>query len=232
MLRLVRKQSTDSKTLLEGFRRFGPFLRLTLLMVFLFVAVGMAAFYAGLSILSLTPLAEPIYEIMEQSQSILAGTVDDATLALVSQSVMPIFLICCGISALVLIPVFYRLRMVEYCLLDASHRRARLVMWESRRMMRRNCLQLFRLDLSFWWFYLAQVLLTVLCYGDMILPLLGVTLPFSDDAAYFIFYIAALLAQFALLYYCSNHVQATYATFYEVLRTPTQEENTLIVDVL
>jgi uncharacterized membrane protein len=230
MLHLIRKQPTNSKTLLDGFRRFGPYLRLMLLMVLLFAAVGMAAFYVGITILSVTPLADPVYAVIDQSQSILSGTIDDATLALASQALMPIFLICCGIALLLLIPVFYRLRMAEFCLLDSPHRSARLVMWESRKMMRRNCLQLFRLDLSFWWFYLAQVLLTALCYGDVILPQLGVTLPFSEDAAYFIFYIAALLAQFALLYCCSNHVQATYASFYEALRAPAQEEKALIVE--
>lgn len=232
MLHVIRKQSTNSKTLLDGFRRFGPYLRLMLLMTLLFVAVGIAAFYVGITILSVTPLADPVYEIIDQSQSILSGTMDEATLALAGRSLIPIFLICCGIALLLLIPVFYRLRMAEFCLLDSSRRSARLVMWESRKMMRRNCLQLFRLDLSFWWFYLAQVLLTALCYGDVLLPMLGVALPFSEDAAYFIFYIAALLAQFVLLYCCSNQVQATYAAFYEALRTPAQEENTLIAEEL
>jgi uncharacterized membrane protein len=232
MLHLVRKQSTNNNTLLEGFRRFGPYLRLMLLMVLLFIAIGIAAFYVGITILSVTPLADPVYAVIDQSQSILSGTIDDATLALASQALMPIFFICCGLALLLLIPVFYRLRMAEFCLLDSPHRSARLVMWESRKMMRRNCLQLFQLDLSFWWFYLAQVLLMALCYGDILLPLLGITLPFSEDAAYFIFYIAALLAQFALLYGCSNHVQTTYAAFYDTLRAPEQEENPVMVDAV
>ena len=232
MLRIYRKEATYHKTLLEGFRRFGPYLRLIFMMFFLFVAAGFASFYAGLTLLSFTSLADPVYQILEQSQSILSGTVDEATMAMAQQAVMPIFLICCGISLIVLVPMFYRLRMAEFCLLDSQHRSARLVMWESRKMMRRNCLQLFQLDLSFWWFYLAQVLLMALCYGDILLPLLGITLPFSEDAAYFIFYIAALLAQFALLYGCSNHVQTTYAAFYDTLRAPEQEENPVMVDAV
>ena len=232
MLRIYRKEATSHKTLLEGFRRFGPYLRLILMMIFLFIAAGFASFYAGLMLLSFTSLADPVYQILEQSQSILSGTVDEATMAMAQQAIMPIFLVCCGISLIVLVPMFYRLRMAEFCLLDSPYRSARLVMWESRKMMRRNCLQLFRLDLSFWWFYLAQVLLMALCYGDILLPLMGVSLPFSADAAYFIFYIAALLAQFALLYGCSNQVQTTYAAFYDALRTPEQAENPPIVDAM
>ena len=73
--------------------------------------------------------------------------------------------------------------------------------------MRRNRLALFRLDLSFWWYYLAQFLLTALCYGDVILQAMNVSLPFNADVAFFVFYIAALLAQFALFCLFENKVQ-------------------------
>lgn len=230
VLRFARRERADITTMMEGFRRFGPALRLFLLKACLLAFLFIVCFYAGVTLLSLTPLANPVWEILEQSQEMLmSGVMDEALLAAATDAMMPMFLICCGLCLIVVIPVFYRLRLADFCILDASHRSSLMAMLESRRLMHRNRIHLFRLDLSFWWFYLAQLLLTVLCYGDVILPALGVTLPFNADTAYFIFYIAALLAQFALLYCCSNRVQTAYAMFYDTLRTPADNEKGLSI---
>jgi predicted transposase YdaD len=57
----------------------------------------------------------------------------------------------------------------------------------------------------------------------MILTALGILMPFSDDVAFFLFYLAATAAQVVLLYFCSNKVEVTYAKFYDALRTPPVE---------
>lgn len=229
VLRFSRKESADFTTLLEGFRRLGPALRLMLLEGFLFAMVCIACFYAGITVLSMTALADPVWAVLEQGETILvSGVIDENMLSAVTSAMMPMFWICCGLSLLVVTPILYHLRLADYCLLDASHRSAILAMRESRRLMHRNRLQLLKLDLSFWWFYLAQLVLTAVCYGDTILPILGIDLPFSEDAAYFIFYIVSLVAQGALLYFCSNRIQTTYALFYGALREPPKEENVLM----
>lgn len=229
VLRFSRKEAADSSTLLEGFLRFGPALRATILKALICTAVGFVGFYAGIMLLSLTPLARPVYQILEQNQSMLmSGTLDESILEAVTQAMMPVFLICSGLCFLLLIPVLYRLRLTDYCLLDAENRSAVYAIGESRRLMRRNCIRLFQLDLSFWWYYLAQILLVALCYGDVILPMVGVALPFNEDAAFFIFYIAAMLAQLALFYLFSNKVQTTYAVFYDTLRNPPDAQQSLI----
>ena len=97
------------------------------------------------------------------------------------------------------------------------------------RLMRRNSIALFRLDLSFWWFYLMKLLVSFLCYGEVFLPMLGINLPFSYEVSFFTFYIASLLVQFCLLYACSNKIQTTYALFYDALRTPPKEQTSIIV---
>ena len=229
-LRFSRRESANFNTLLEGFRRFGPALRLMLLEALLFTLVCIACFYAGITVLSMTPLAEPVWEVLEQGQDmLLSGVIDESILATVSEAMMPMFWICCGLCLLVFTPILYHLRLAEYCLLDAPHRSAILAMRESRRLMHRNRLQLLKLDLSFWWFYLAQLALTAVCYGDSILPMLGIELPFSKDAAYFIFYMISLVAQLALMYCCSNRIQTTYALFYDILREPPKEEQAIII---
>ena len=83
---------------------------------------------------------------------------------------------------------------------------------------------MFRLDLSFWWYYLAQTAIAVLYYGDVLLPALGVSLPISAEAASFVFYAVGLLVQLALLYLFSNRVETTYARFYHALMLPEERE--------
>lgn len=230
VLRFARREPAELPTMLEGFRRFGPALRLFLLKVFFMGILCIACFYAGVTLLAMTPLADPVWAVLEQSQNILAtGVIDEALIDSTIHAMLPMFLICCGLCLIVLTPVFYRLRLAEFCVLDASHRSGLMALLESRKLMHRNRIRLFRLDLQFWWFYLAQLLFTALCYGDVILPAMGVTLPFGGDAAYFIFYVVALAAQFALLYCCSNRVQTAYAIFYDTLRTPTEEETGLTI---
>lgn len=227
-LGFARKQPVEPATLLEGFRRFGSVLGVTLLKALICAAVCIPCFYAGILILSLTPLANPIYDILESSEQFLqSGMLDESTLLSAMEAMMPMFTVCGVICCGVLIPVLYRLRLAELRVMDTPRCGAVYAIQESRHLMHRNRMQLFLLDLSFWWFYLLQYLLTALCYGDVLLPRLGVSFPFSDDVAYFVFYIAGLLGQLLLLYCFGNKVQTTYALFYDALRTPPKEENTI-----
>lgn len=228
-LRFARRESAGFPCLLDGFRRFGPALRLMLLELLIYAAVCFLCVQIGSTVLSFTPLAEPVYRVLEDSQQMLfSGVVDESVLLAMTEAMIPILVICGILCVVVLIPVMYRLRLARLIIMDAPRCGALFAIRESLRLTRRNCVHLFRLDLSFWWYYLAQILLSVLCYGDVILPMLGVTLPFSDNAAYFIFYIAALLAQLVLLYYFSAKVQTTYALFYGALRTPPKEQNSVM----
>jgi len=228
VLRFSRKEPVGYPTLLEGFRRFGPVLRLMLLEMLLYAAICFICIQLGSMLLSFTPLADPVYQVLNDSQ-LLSGVIDETTLQAATDAMMPILIICGILCIIVLIPVTYRLRLADLYIMDVPGCGALQAIRGSLRLMRRNCISLFRLDLSFWWFYLATVLLNLLCYGDVIFPMLGITLPFSADAAFFVFYIAALLAQFLLLYFFSNQVQTTYALFYGSLRTPPEEETSIIV---
>ena len=90
-------------------------------------------------------------------------------------------------------------------------------MRESRAMMHRNRFALFRLDLSLWWFYALQGLTVALCYSDMLLPMFGITLHWSESVSYFVFLCLSLLVQFVVYYLFMNRVSVTYATAYGAL---------------
>lgn len=229
-LRFARKRTAGDSDLLEGFRRFGPVFRLLLLEILLYVIICIICFEIVSTILSFTPLSAPVYEVLELSQQmLLSGVIEESLLASVARALMPIFLICAGVCVIVLIPVTYRLRLAALCIMDTPGCSALQAIGKSMRLMRRNCFALFRLDLSFWWFYLIKLLVSVLCYGDVILPMLGITLPFSYSVTFFGFYIAALVVQFLLLYFCNNQVQTTYALFYDTLSTPPKMQTDLTV---
>jgi uncharacterized membrane protein len=219
-LKLSRKQPTDHSTLLDGFRRFGPVLRLLLLKEILLILLISGCMYLGISVLSFTPLAFPFYDALSQTDAMNTGIMDDATLATLGNAMLPMLLGCAVLCLVVTIPLFYRLRLAELRIMDDPTCGAIAATLESGRLMRHNCLALFRLDLSFWWFYLADLLIAVLCYGDMILPALGITLPFSANVAYFVFYIIGLLSQVLLHWYARSYVSVSYARFYDTLRPP------------
>lgn len=228
VLKLARVQRTEPQTLLTGFRHFGPVIRITLLQMLLYCAIALAVFYLSVMIFMYTPWALPLYEAMEplmDSSTLLNEQIvlDEAAAAALMDAYVPIFAIFGCIYLVVITPIYYGLRMSAFCLMDAPEKGAFAAMRESRAMMRGNCFRLFRLDLSFWWYCLLHGLLLVVCYGDMLLPLLGIALPWSGTVSFFVFYILSMVIQLVLYVLVKNQVEVTYALAYESLRRPPQE---------
>ena len=217
----MRREPVSFRTLLSGFRHFGPVLRLQLVKYLLFGGLAMLVFYPAMIIFLMTPLAEPLAEAIEP----LMSTMTDPQLLLsepavaeaVSDATVPMLAIFAVVFLLAAAPLFYKLRMGEFALIDDPRAGAFAALRKSRRLMKGNCISLLRLDLSFWWFYGLEVLLTVVCYGDVILPLLGITLPFSSTVAFYVFYLLNLAGQVALYWWKRNSVMAAYAVAYEAL---------------
>ena len=227
VLRISRGQHISQQTLYGGFRRFFPLLRATILQYFLYFALAFLCMYIGIYIFLMFPVSRQFYDLMMplmDSASALKGTLtlDEATMIAAYRAMIPLLWIFLGLFLLVFIPMHYNFRMVTYRLIDEPYPRARLALRESRIMMHRNRFALFQLDLSFWWFYGLQLLVMVLCYGDMLLPLCGIELPFSETASYFLFLALSLALQFAVYYFAMNRVAVTYAVAYTAL-LPEQE---------
>lgn len=217
MLRAVRHQSSGDRELLSGFSLFWPALRASLLQFFLFFGILMAAAYLGVFLFFLTPFSAPLSQALEP---MLSGTL--STELLLSQEVLsamlPAEIICLVLFALLAVPLYYRLRMVSYCLLDNPQAGALAALRESRAMMRGNRMKLFKLDLSFWWYYLLIFLAGLLAYADLLLAALGVALPLSTTAASLLFYVLYLAALFCIYRLFRCRVDSTYALAYESLR--------------
>jgi uncharacterized membrane protein len=115
--------------------------------------------------------------------------------------------------------------MATFLILDHPRMRAMETLRMSTYQLRGHLTALFKLDLSFLWFYILNVLFAALAYGDYLLTGFGVPMPFSAEVAYFIFLILSLVCQGSLFVLARNQVDVTYANFYCATALPLGEES-------
>lgn len=223
-LNLARRQQATPQMLLGGFRRWAPALRMLLLEGVIYFAIAFAAVQLGSFLYMMTPFAAPLNQLLAQLAD--AGTADTAALTqllleLDHRELMGIFWSMIPFMVLpalvVIIPVSYRLRLAQFILMDQPQVGALFAIVLSFRLMKNNCVKLLRLDLRFWWFYALEVLVQILCYGDLLLPLVGVELGMSGVLASFLFYALALVGQTGLYVWQKPQVFTSYALFYDGL---------------
>ena len=236
VLRLARRKNTDHRELLSGFSLFGPILRANLLQGLMYTGLMLGCCIVGINIFCMTPLSNEAAQILMpyiESTTALSSDIvlDEATYAALEQSLIPAVVIILILYVVVYIPVSYRLRMTSFCLLDAPRSGAWAAIRESWRMTKGNCVSLFRLDLSFWGYYLLTGLATVICYGDILLAYAGVALPISSEVAYYLFYGVYLALHFALNYWLRLKVDTTYALAYESLRPKPQSDGVVLGNI-
>lgn len=232
VLRFSRLLYADHTNLTTGFQLFLPGLRLTLLQIGLYVLLGFAASFVATQIFMLTPWAFSFMELAATlPASTLSGTMpvlDEATVAALSNAMIPMFVILMVIYLPAVVFVSYRYRLAHLCLLDDPKHGALAAMRSSRTLLKKKCFALLKLDFSFWWYYLAMAAVAVLGYGELILPLLGVELPISEDAAFFLFYFLMLAGQLGLFYGFRLRVETATAVFYNTIR-PKPADNGVVL---
>ena len=234
MLRIARGMYSSPQTLRLGFDRFWVLLRCSIFKGLLLAGVVFGCTYLGILVFLWTPFSAEAEEILLPivSQMTMLNTsfaIDDATYAQLMQAMIPCFVFC-GIMMLVLGgPIFYALRMTNYVIIDKPALGALAAMRESRKMMRGNRLQLLKLDISLWWYYLATAVASVVCYGDVLLPMLGIQLPVSETVSFFGFYGLYLLVSFGILYFLRNRVEVTYALAYDAVKPEEKQDSGVVL---
>ena len=223
ILCFIRGFDASSQTLFGGFRNFGPLLRCLFFQGLVYFGVGLAATYASSFIFMMTPFAAGFMEVMEptlNSLTVMDTTFmpDEATLMAAAQAMMPMMWILLALCLVLMVPLYYRFRMVMFALADDPRKGALHAMRKSRFLMRKNCFALFRLDLDLWWYYLGVLLINAVCYGDVLLPMVGVTFPWSSTVSFYLFFLLSLMMQLALQYFAMNRVFAVYAVAYDALQ--------------
>lgn len=214
-----RRRATGPSTLTEGFRRFGPILRLSLLESIYYFAIATGSAYLASFLFMLSPWSGGFMESFEQMLSDpgfqdgnipIDGYFSDV-------DILPMLILFAVVFLIAVAPTFYRFRMTRYAILDGNRKGAFAAVRISTILMRGNRIALFKLDLSFWWFYLLDALVSVICYGDLLLPLFGVSLPWSASVNYLIVTLVYSVCQLALYTWRRNQVQTTYAAVYDSL---------------
>lgn len=221
MLRIARGQYASPNSLKAGGERIWVLLRTRLLQMLIMTAAAFALCFLVINVCLLTPLSNRVIAVMGTvSAEVLLA--DDLALIGFYSAMLPIILI----YLVALVPLLWYFsctyRMVDYLLIDRPQLGAFGVMRESRRMMQGNMKMMFRVDLSFWWYYLLQALVSVLVYLNMVLAPFAIGLP--PAVLYWGTVVLYLAADFALRYFFSNKVAVTYALFYDSL-CPKQEQS-------
>lgn len=215
-LRLSQSEPVSFKTLTEGFLRLGPVLRLLLLQLALYLLIGIVASNISTTIFMATPWAQPMIEIAEAIQQGVEYT-DEMLLAATREYAIPLTIITLVLYIGLCAPFFYRYRLAMYSLLDDEQTMALAAMRNSRILTKGQRMEIFKLDLSFWWFYACEVLAAALCFLDLILPSLGIALPLPREVVTFACFGIYAAAQLALHYWRKNEVNVTYAQVYNTL---------------
>lgn len=234
MLRIARGMYTSPQTLRLGFDRFWVLLRCAIFKGLILTGVTFVSAYAGIMVYLMTPLAAPAVEIITPLVSQMnlldsALVLDDATYTQLVQVMTPCFVIC-GILMLILAgPIFYSFRMTNYVIIEKPGMGALRALKESKKMMRHNRFQLLKLDISLWWYYLASAGAMLVCYGDVLLPMLGVELPVSEETAFFGFYVLYLAASFGIHVFLRNRAEVTYALAYDAVKPAEKQDGGVVL---
>ena len=215
-LRVARQQEAGLSDLTQGFRRFGPVLRLQLLTGGMLMIVAIGCAYLSSFLFALLPgsssLMESILSLAESdlSEEVLIETLGNAYL----ETLTPFMIVYAVLLVAGVVFVLFRYRMASLWLMDHPDGRALAALVGGRKILRGNWKAIFRVDLHFWWFYLLEVLVTVLCYGDKLLSVMGVEMTLDAFGNYLIVFCVYLFAQLALYGWKGNEVSVTYAHAY------------------
>ena len=214
-LRMLRRKDHAPAVLTEGFRRWGPIAGSLLYRGLIYFLVIMGCYFLSSIAISLLPLPASLI---------------DNLVAFIKKPVFPLstdILVYIGVCMIIyiasmcilLVPKMYLHRLAVYHIMDDAPCGGLQSVMRSSYFMKGQRKNLFLLDLSFWWFYLIEVLIGLLSISDLILTGLGIPLPFGAQTAALLFPILGLLARLVLYYYAQPIIAATYAVFYEKVST-------------
>lgn len=220
-LGFARGQRVEVGTFTFGLRRFGPALRLTLLKTVLAVMLMVAAINVGSVVFTATPWAAAAEQML--APIVQAETVEDMQALMdalpqeeMLRAITPALIIAGILFVAAYIPLFYRIRMAEYAVVEDEKVGAFAALRKSLKITRGNAMSLFRLDLSFWWFYALQILITALGFGDLLLLELGTSA--NANLLYIVFLALQGAAQLLLYWKYRAKVQTAYALAYDEMQ--------------
>ena len=216
-LSIARGKTADRQNLFAGFRVFGPVLRLYLLLALIFGIVFLGCNYLSSFLYMVTPwgqaLSDQLTTAIEQPSDALS---DQAIFNAFADYAIPLLVLNLLLFLIFAIPLFYRIRLSLFRVMDGQPRALQAIL-ESAALTKGHRISLLKLDLSYWWYYAAQILIGLIAYGDIVLEYLGYPLPWHPAALLFVPYVCYLVLHFGFQFWQKNRVAVTYALAYEAL---------------
>lgn len=231
LMRISRGQYADQTDLKTGFRKFWPLVRLSLIQMVLYFAIAFLAVQLGSLVFMFTPWAEPLMEVLYPLYMSESLVLDEAVMMELMGLMIPMFIVIGIVFLAVLLPFLFRMRMAYFCLLDDPNGRAMAAIRESSRMMRRRFGQMLKIDLSLWLYYAATALVMVVLYADLILALLGISVPLDANVFAMVVYAASAALQFAVHVYLRPSAEVTYLTAYDALREKPKDDGVVLGNI-
>ena len=237
MVRISRGQYASPNALRTGFERFWPLLRLNFFKGLIVLGFSMGAFYLATILFTLSPFSDRLIQALEpvvSGGSLLSeGTMEltEGVIEAVNASLLPLMTIFLVIAAVFVVPLLYRLRMTDYVLYDHPEAGALYAIRESKKMMRFHRLSVFKLDLSFWWFYLALALSYALNYAPMFLSVSGISLPVEGEALSVLCFLLSCAAEFVVIYFLRSRMEVTCALAYNRLKPKEQSTGAVLGNI-
>ena len=220
-MELARRETPSYTTLLAGFRRFGPLLRLLLLEWLIATGLAMLGSWISTMAYMMTPFAAQVIQDITPALAEAEKLSDPMAIAALMEPVMqemikdlwPMYLLMVAVVGAILIPWLYKLRLAAYHIMDGE-KSALKAMALSKYEMYGNRFTLFKLDLRFWWYYGLMALATIPLY-----------LPTGNNQA--LLWVAVLVSyglQLALDWQMLPRVQTAYALAYDALKRKTETD--------
>lgn len=220
-LHWTKGEQANFGSLLQGFHRFGSVLGLLLLRSIIYIALLFAVANISTIIFMLTPFSGPLTDLLVPTsdqaamQEQLEALMTPEGLETFFRAASPLFIIFGVLYAVVAIFLFYRLRFADFAVMDGIA--AVRAILKSFTTTKGHCLQVLKIDLSFWWFYVLQALSVVISNMGTILLLLNVPLPVPDIAAALVFNALGAVSQAVLLWQYEGHRITVYGLAYRTL---------------
>lgn len=224
MIRLSRGQEAGTGDLMLGFRRFGRITSHALWELTILIMLCVALTYVISNLFVLTPFAKDFLALIESVEDLNALILPDGTVNMellpmdaLGRAMLPMFIMygCAFVPAYIFLS--YQFRMSLFLLVEGIERGALGSFFVSAKLMKGHKWQMLKVDLSYWWYYALELLLSVVLYLDVILPLLGVELPMDPTVAYFVTIALYGLLQMMLHYWKKPQVDVTYALAYDAI---------------
>ena len=207
-LQQARGQRSTPKMLAEGFLRWGPITVSLLVRWLIYSIISTVCAFAGILFLTILPFPSSVITDMIMNANFIEANQD-------VQIFLGIYLLLYFASlCALLVPRLYLHRQTVYRIMDDDFCGGARAVDHSCILMKGNRGKLLLLDMSFWWFYILDIGISVLAIVDLLLDAANISLPLSAETASFIFPIAALLARFVLYWLAKPKLMLSYALFY------------------